>query len=136
MARRGRAELGARVEKLRQRFEEWRRTRRSGTAIPASLWDGAAKLAKTHGINPVAQALRLDYYSLKERMGLVKERAGRKVARRAAFVELGVVEGSMAQQSVIELQHRDGAKMTIRLSSSKGLDVVELTSAFLRRRRR
>jgi hypothetical protein len=45
------------MEKTRQQFELWRRTRRRGSPrspIPERLWALAVRLAETHGINPTA----------------------------------------------------------------------------------
>lgn len=55
------------LERTRQRFERWRGTRKHRSRIPGSLWAAAAKMAKRHGINRTAKALRVGYYSLKER---------------------------------------------------------------------
>jgi len=63
-----RAGLSARLEGIRQRFERWRRTRNAGARIPDVLWAAAVRAAGRHGIHRTARALRLDYYSLKERV--------------------------------------------------------------------
>lgn len=47
---------------LRERIETWRRTRLKPGAMPEELWQAAARLAAKHGINPTAEALRLQYY--------------------------------------------------------------------------
>jgi hypothetical protein len=44
-------EVPARLLRLEQRFAGWRKNRRRGERIPASLWRSAAKLAGDYGLN-------------------------------------------------------------------------------------
>lgn len=46
-------------------FEAWRRAR-----IPGRLWELAESLAKRHGVSATAQALKVGYYSLQDRLAL------------------------------------------------------------------
>ena len=68
-----RRDLPAGLEGVRQRFERWRQSRRGHARIPDSLWAAAVKAAGRHGLHRTVRALRLDYYSLKER---VEQQAG------------------------------------------------------------
>ena len=61
-------DLPARLEGLRRRFEDWRRTRKVRSRIPEPLWASAVKLAGRYGIHRTAKALRVDYYALKKRV--------------------------------------------------------------------
>ena len=75
------------VEEVQARFEAWRQKRQGRTAIPDELWSAASQLARRHGVNRTAAALRLDGGKLKRRMAA----AGTGTAKRAmppAFVEL------------------------------------------------
>ena len=60
--------LPPRLEGLRRRFKQWRRTRKIGSRIPEPLWSAATKLAEAHGIHATAKALGVDYYCLKKRL--------------------------------------------------------------------
>lgn len=121
------------VAELRERIESWRKTRSRPGRMPEDLWRAAAKLAGRHGINPIARALRLDYYALK---GWIDGRGHGKAARTGrkvpAFVE---VRPAPAAPSVclLEIEEPRGAKMTVRLSSA--VDVVAVAEAFWRCRR-
>ena len=68
---------------VRRRLEGWRRTREKRGRIPESLWAAAVKVAGGHGINRTATVLRLDYYSLKERVER-EETSGRGAPRQSA----------------------------------------------------
>ena len=68
MSTRQTSDLPTRLEKVRQRFEHSRRTRRPRSRIPDSLWAAAVKMARTYGIHRTAKTLHVDYYSLKQRV--------------------------------------------------------------------
>jgi len=63
-----RRDFPAGLEGVQRRFERWRRTRRGHARIPDALWAAAVKAASRHGLHRTVRALRLDYYSLKERV--------------------------------------------------------------------
>ena len=62
-------DLPAPLEGVRRRFEQWRIVQKARARIPDSLWASAVKLAHVYGITRTAKALRVDYYSLKKRLG-------------------------------------------------------------------
>lgn len=135
MGRRKRA-LPAQVEAVRDRLEAWRRSRRSlRERIPERLWQSAARLARTHGVHPIARALRLNYDHLKRRVGEGRETAEAGQASEPAFVELDLGQPRSEAHCVVELEDRRGAKMTIRLEGASQVDVVGLAGAFWRKRR-
>ena len=68
MVGRKRGDIPKALARGRDRFEEWRRTRKIGARIPDKLWSLAAKLADAHGLSRTASALKLDYHSLKKRV--------------------------------------------------------------------
>ena len=65
----GNAARSARVEAVRRRIEHWRRVRQRRSPMPAALWAAAVALAAEHGVYPIARALRLNYETLKARVG-------------------------------------------------------------------
>jgi hypothetical protein len=81
-----RRDLPAGLEGVQRRFERWRRTRRGHARIPESLWAAAVKAAGRYGLHHTVRALRLDYYSLKERVerpaGTARDPKARVAARR------------------------------------------------------
>ena len=133
MRRKRRAALPKKVKKLRTRIERWRRTRLKRSAMPEELWVEAALLARTHGTYRISSDLRLNYENLKKRVDEAPE-AGRDDS--AGFVE---VEGAQfvgafeSARTVVEFSDADGAKLVIRLSDRKDLDVVGLADAFWNR---
>lgn len=117
------------LEKLRQRFKDWRQSGRKGRKIPEEMWREAAGLAREHGVNRVARSLGLDYSGLKQRMneGLHKAKLLPNV-RGSNFVELSVDTVVRIPECVMEFQGRQG-KLTIRLTEPGATDVVLLAKA-------
>ena len=128
------------VERVRERFAQWRQTRPGRSRIPEPLWAEAAQLARSHGVHPIARALGLNDHALKSRTLMAGENdpspvaagptvtlSSPSVAQAAppAFVELAwpappaapaAAEPAPAPaRCMVELIHPGGSKMTITL---------------------
>ncbi len=126
----------ARVGAVRDRIEYWRGIRQRHSPMPEPLWAAAAALAAEHGTYPIARALRLNYGTLKSRVGRIPHGERAEAARAVGFVEVdrGELIGSAeAAGRVVELSGTDGAKLVIRLNGGDELDVLGLAEAFWRR---
>lgn len=123
MGRRKRGDVPARLSRLEQRFAAWRKHRRRGERIPASLWKSAAKLAVDYGLNRTCTVLKLDYYSLKKHV----DRCGGEAAEGSAFVALPPLP--LASECVIELEDGTGASMRMHLKGHPP-DVLALGRSF------
>jgi hypothetical protein len=133
------------IEKTRQQFELWRRTRRRGSPrspIPEKLWALAVRLAEAHGINPTALALRLNYTALKQRVNAADSAIHRhrsqtsssetsRPSRSATFVE---ITPSVASFSIctLELENAQGAKLKIQLPRLETADLLALSRSLWR----
>jgi len=142
-----------------RRLERWRRTRKKRGRIPESLWAAAVKVAGRHGVNRTASVLRLDYYSLKERVereatprGATprhstgkRPRGGRSTAAGSpfsptslpstdasgpTFVELPSAAWLGGGECVVEWADGDGATMRVRLSGGATADLAALSRSF------
>ena len=121
------------LEQLKRRFEEFRSTQTSRGRLPAALWKDAAEVAKRYGLNPTAQALRLDYNRLKQRMAALSDRAKRskQQAPVPAFVEL-VGPGPMAiTECHLEVESEKGAKLRLELKGVATTELASLIRAFV-----
>jgi hypothetical protein len=121
MRRRTRQALPAGLERARQRFERWRRTRGKGRPrIPESLWAVAAKAARGFGVHQTSRALRLDYVVLKRHV----------VAEEVVppdFVELIPAGSGNGAECVLELEEPSGTRIRIELKGIASPDVIALT---------
>jgi len=66
--RSSRSAPSATVAEVSRALDRWRSDHGRGFRIPEDVWREAARLAATEGVNPVAKALRLNYYDLKDRV--------------------------------------------------------------------
>jgi len=123
------------VSRVRVRVERWRGHGVNRWRMPEDLWEAAVSLAQSHGIAPIARALRLDYGSLKKRMGRSPGGGFGDRDGVSPFVEIDprhLVPASSAV--VVELLEVGGSKLVIRLSDRESLDVPALIEAFRQRR--
>ena len=122
--------------RMQRKLAHWRQRHRPRTPIPKELWREAAELASAHGINRIARALRLDYYSLQKRaaaaarLGVRPSVAGAGT-RAPEFVELlpGGLPASRPE-CLIEVEEPGGAKLRIHLQGGALPDVAALTRGF------
>src|SRR6266508_3117089 len=122
------------LDDLRRRIDQWRLTRRHRRPMPEDLWQQAARIARIQGINPTASALRLNYYSLKERSEDLPKEVPAPAAP-PAFVEVQAPAAlSPASRCEVEVESK-GEKLTLRLSGSSSVDVLSLLKAFWSRYR-
>ena len=121
-----------RLEALRRRFKQWRRTRKIGSRIPEALWSAAVKLAQAHGIHPTAKALGVDYYSLKKRLEEKSVSGSPMVAAAsgATFVELATPAPMAMQECILELEDVEGTKMRIHFKGIEAPDLAALSRSF------
>lgn len=104
----------------------WRQRRRHREAIPEELWRLIVPLARAHGVSPVAQALGLNYTTLKERT-LLGETVAPARNRTGGFLEVPVIGWPAAAAACsLELEDGQGTKLTLRLAGSEPSVVLTL----------
>ena len=119
------------VSRVRVRVERWREHGVNRWRMPEELWAAAVSLARSHGIAPIARALRLDYSSLKKRVGRSPGDVPGEPEGVRPFVEIDprhLVPAS--SRVVVELLDVEGTKLVIRFSDREPLDVPALIEAF------
>jgi hypothetical protein len=133
MSTKKRRDLPARLEGLRQRFEDWRRTRKVRTRIPDPLWASAVKLAARYGIHRTAKVLRVNYYALKKRVegapATIASKAPAEVVR-GQFLELPAAAWTGSGECTLELEDTSGAKLRVHLKGFEAPDLAALSRSF------
>lgn len=124
-------DLPARLERIQRRFELWRRTHRARSPISDSLWAAAVKAAGSYGICQTAKALRVDYYSRKERVEKASA-AGLPDGgvKAATFLELAPPSQTGPGECTLELEDAGGARMRIHLKGFAPPDLAALSRSF------
>jgi hypothetical protein len=117
---------------VRRRLERWRKTRTHRSPIPEAIWASASELASEYGLAKTARELRLDYYSLKERVQ-ASTITGEAQAQ-TSFVELLPQVSAAPCECTIELEDGSGAKMRVHLKGTTLPDIVGLNDGFWRDR--
>lgn len=120
------------LQPLAQRLKAWRAARTPGQRIPEDLWKAAADLARVHGLNPTAAALKLSYYDLQRRLSGVRVQRRPRVPA-APFVELAPPASPFGQSEhgTLELVQASGARLTLRLPNASPRDFLALVHQFL-----
>jgi hypothetical protein len=72
--------------------------------MPEELWSAAVRLARSHGINPIARALHLDYSSLKRRLEDPGAPTGEGRGAPPAFVEMSLSPPFSLPEQVLEFE--------------------------------
>ena len=116
------------IQELSWQIEQWRSTRLHGMRMPEPLWTLAANLARQYGLARVARFLRLDYYSLKERIQPPEQHGA--AASGPTFIELPQLSTASVPECSIELEHPQGAKMRIQVKGAALPDLTALTRTF------
>ena len=112
--------------RAQQRFQAWREQRTPGTRIPQALWEIAAKLAKVHGVSRTAAALRLDYYSLKQR---AEDVATPSSLSHPSFVDV-TPPPLLTRQYRLEFENRAGVVIRVQLVGYDAADIEALSRGF------
>ena len=120
------------LKEVQNRLEAYRGKRRRRRRLPEPVWDSAVGLARTHGINRVARALRLDYYRLKRRIEATQKVTAPSPTK-PGFLEVELDQVSQGAECRIELEEPNGSKMKIGLVGPGSEQLVSLVQAFWRR---
>lgn len=119
-------QLPADLIRAQQRFQAWREQRTPGTRIPQPLWDVAVQLVKIHGVSRTAAALRLDYYSLKQR---AEDVAAADSPASSPFIEV-TPPLLLARQCHFEFENRSGVVIRVQLVGYDAADIEALSRGF------
>ena len=111
------------LDEARNRFENWRQSRRGKQPIPDELWSVAVEVARRDGVNPTAVALHLDGGKLKRRMAAADSMTGKAVP--PTFVELAAPSVGL-RECTIELEGRN-TKLRIHWKGATAADVAALS---------
>ena len=122
--------LSPEIEAVRERIEEWRRTRAKRSRVPEDLWQAAVALAGEHGAWRISRALRVRYEGLKSRA--MTPAPSPTPTSAPGFVDMTKVlvgVGAEGGSTTVDLSRADGTRLLLRLPSG-AVDVQSLIRAF------
>lgn len=114
--------------RAQERIEQWRETREV-RRIPEEIWSDAVRLAEKYGIHRTSRALRLNYYSLKDRV-----EAGEPVTDPPAPVFVDLVPTPSEEEpgeGTAEWADASGVRMRLHWTQGRLPDLAAITAAFL-----
>jgi hypothetical protein len=127
--------LAAGLARVQPALAAWRQRRRHREAIPEDLWRLIVPLAQSHGVSPVARALRLNYTALQSRCVEVVRKVPMLAGNSSeGFVEVALPSWPGGAPWSIELEDRRGAKMTVRLAGGEAAAVLAVAQGLWRQR--
>jgi hypothetical protein len=138
------------LESVRDRFEQWRETRKNRRErIPEDLWSAAVRLCDQYSVNRISRTLGLNYNDLKKRIPaclhacLSKTACSQATHRQnqkaytkrnklssTAFIEVDWRNGFPSSECIIEMDDAYGSKMRMSFKGRTELDLLELGKAF------
>lgn len=122
-------EIPSEIKELSRQIERWRSNPTRGRRIPEPLWISAVKIARNHGACCVARRLRLDYYSLKQRMR-GRTQAASPEQQKPAFIELPAFPSATVPECSIEIEHPRSGRMRIHVKGTGIPDLASITRVF------
>jgi hypothetical protein len=126
------ADFQGELDQLRRRFEEFRNTQSVRSRLPESLWAAAAELAKRHGVNPTARALRLDYTGLRKRVeNPSRPKRKRTPAGAPTFLEFVAPGARAVTNCTVEVESAQGGKLRLELKAVATTELAGLIRAFV-----
>jgi hypothetical protein len=129
-----RGRIPAEIAQLRERIEEWRRTRLRHGPMPADLWAAAVAVARKHGLYDTARGMGIDYGSLAKRMKEEPPVGAAGSLAKVEFVEWSGAEllGQVSKPAgaVVEMSDTSGRRVTIHLGGAEPVDVAGIVAAF------
>ena len=135
-------EIPKEIEEVRERIEEWRRTRPKVMAMPDELWQAAVSLARKYTPYEVALPLRLNVTKLKERMLLdvhtstTSPSNDTNALSSATFVSLPPPSFCSLPElaaCLVQMEATDGARLSFRLPAANSDTLLALADSFWRR---
>jgi len=121
---------GSDMERVRVKFEEWRRTRKRGSRIPEDLWREASKLAGAYTLTQICQSLKVEFNHLKRRIEGHRTPAVSRTCAAPRFIEMGPSPTMTELECTIEVQRCDGSRMRMSVRGAMGDHLIEMAKAF------
>jgi hypothetical protein len=116
----------ARLDAVRQAFEQWRNARSGRERIPEELWQAAADLSESYTLRRIATELKLDYSRLRRR---IQQRSPEPPPSR--FIEVRMDRLLPSSQCTIHLRSPAGFELTVSVSAGQQLQIPHLIDRFL-----
>ncbi len=120
-------DLNQAIDDLKNQLVRWRCSNKAPKPIPPDIWAKATQLAVVHGIGRISQSLRLDYASLKRRVG--RDDLA-KPTLPPTFFEFMAPSPSAIGPCTLEVETPGGSKLKVELKDVSAANLGELLKNF------
>jgi len=123
------------VAALRERIEDWRRTRKSVGLMPEELWEAAVEAGRKYGAHRAGRMLGVNRHALKARLEKAEGGGQKDIAGDVGFVELRSSGGSGRDAGLgweVEMSDGRGRTMRMRTGSAEATELRALADSFWR----
>jgi hypothetical protein len=119
------------ITQIQAQLQQFRATHALRTKLPATLWQSAAGLARSHGVYVVARSLKLDYSTLKRHLNGSPRSVSRLWKKSPPkFVELIGAPRQTVDEYLIEFESARGRKLRIHCKTNTPPDWPVLLRAW------
>jgi len=125
------------LQEVKQQFIAWRKQKRHPRqSIPDSLWQAAIALIPNYSQSEIVRSLQLNYSALRQRMEASQSVPSSKIQPvRFVEVDFSSPEESCRSDAIfcdrVEVQRRDGSRLSLYAREGGSLDGMVLLKAFL-----
>ena len=122
------------LDKVKQKFIIWRKTRTRGTRIPSKLWKAAIDIyhSENFTLHKVAKELRLNQADFKKH--IQKNIPVVKKSSLPTFIEMDYeVQPGFISECIVEMEDPSGSKMKMCFRGKTQFDLLELGKSFWRK---
>jgi hypothetical protein len=127
----------AAMARVQPALTAWRRARPHRQPMPLAIWRQLVPLARRYGLNPIAQAFKVNYYSLKRQVEASTALAAgpsSPVRVEAGFVEVPLSGWPNGAPWIIELEDGAGGKLTLRTAPCDSVTALSVAQGLWRQR--
>ena len=120
------------LAEVQSRFAAWREKRKnSKSAIPEELWSAAVMLCKENSVHKISRGLRLNHTELKNRAASCGSSLTCSAMPAAQdFIAINIPRMNDGAAVIIEMEHRNGNRMTMHFKGQADLDPQAFAKSF------
>jgi len=119
------------LNKVKEKFETWRRTRKGNASIPEELWQAAINVFHSEGytLHQIARELRLNQTEMKRHMENVVPIIQK--SSHPEFIEMNcATQPDFISECIVEMEDSSGSKMKMCFKGKTDFDLIELGKSF------
>ncbi|MEA3362253.1 MAG: hypothetical protein U9Q61_03165 [Thermodesulfobacteriota bacterium] len=119
------------LKSVKQKFKDWRDTRKHRSRIPDELWEAAASLSGQYSVHYISKTLRVNHSALRDRVAA--RSMHENMEGQTCFFELPPPASLPIAECLVEMENSQGDKMRMHFAGEVNLDLLALGQDFWRK---